>query len=480
MARALSPLLLSLLVCCSDAVTGAVDVPATADADAAPDTAAEVTPDTVVADTAAEVDDDTTAEVVADTDDTVAETVDDTVGEVVADTTAEVIDDVDAVDPCEPNPCLTPPDSDCDHDELLTFAAVGACSAGDGEPVCDYAEARTACGDAARCYLGRCLADGDPCDYAFDERVSYVTRLQVGSQGRDDEATGQPVDVCCFDLTGDGKIDNRIGDIFDAARSFSGDVNEIIQEQIDYGAVVLLFQTRGVESAVDDDAVEVDGFYGSNPDGDHAADVAGLGTLSADPTSFVPGTAEPEAHFGTASITAGVLDAGPARFHLRIPLFGAALDIAVSQTRLVAEVAVGPNGHGLTLDGTRTDPDSGATYGAMLGGAIRQLDLLAALNDFIRSCGDCVTFPDDAAGLFTVDADGAVGCQTPIANSCGDPACSQIPDLCPLILGLAVPDVDLDHDGVPGSPKDGLSVGAFIKATSAHVGAVDGCPTSGR
>jgi len=402
--------------------------------------------------------------------DTVADTTDTTSGETTPDaTTPEATSEVTPANPCDPNPCTAQKAPTCDADgKVVTYATPGTCADNDGLAACTYAETATACANLGEvCSGGACLAGGDACNYVFDERVSYVTSIAVANQGADD--------TCCFDYTGDGQPDNSLGDLLKTAGTLLGlDVNAQIAAQIAGGTLVLLLETKGVEDVVNDSSVNISGFYGADGDADAENNAAGTSTFTVDPSSFQSGTQLPLIGFPGASIAAGVLTAGPNLFQLSLPIVGAQLDIAVSETKVEGDVALGPNGHGLTMG-------AGAGLGTKLGGVIKRDDLYAALNAFVATC-TCVEFTN-AADTQLVGDDGQ--CNAAKTDKCTDadgPACKQLPPLCGTLLAFIDSDVDTacltsgsyneaDCDG----ENDAVSVGVWLKATSGTIAGVQEC-----
>ncbi|MFO0749920.1 MAG: hypothetical protein U1F43_30260 [Myxococcota bacterium] len=398
-------------------------------------------------------------------------------------TTTDTTGDTNPTDPCTPNPCTTPPAADCDGNSAVTYAATGTCANNDGVAACTYAETPTPCTGTNVCVDGACVAGADKCTYTFDDKVSYVTNIRVGNQDANkDPGTNLPWDACCFDFTDDGKVDNKLGTILAAAASFTGDINALIQENIDSGSLALLLETKGVESATADDDLDIYGFYGADADADLTNNATGMSSFTVNPSSFVTGTATPLIGFEGAKIASSTLTAGPSLFQLSVPVVGAQLDLAVSNTQIEAVVATGPNGKGLTMDGTVEDHSNpGDTYGAKLGGVIKKSDLIAALNTFVDTC-DC-TFSGGATELISITGNTAK-CNTSTGCTSESSACTQLPSFCGVLIGLIAVDVDLDGDSCPGtgcnasvkpSLADGISVGVFVKATSADISGVDTC-----
>lgn len=377
-------------------------------------------------------------------------------------------EEVTPTDPCDPNPCTTAPAAECVDGQVVTYEAPGTCTADGDQADCEYTGTGTACGDGEVCSGGACVAAGDACSYAFDERVSYVTHIAVGNQGDDD--------TCCFDFNGDGTEDNALGDLLKTAGALLQlDLNGTIREQIETGSLTLLLETVGVDDVSNDDSLDINGFYGEDGDGDLSNNASGMSTFSVDPSSFQSGTANPIIGFANAAISGGNLSAGPDLFQLSVPIVGAQLDVAVTATKLETDVALGPNGSGLSMG-------SGSELGGRLGGVIKRDDLYSALNAFVLTC-TCIEYTDPADTML-IGADGqcnAVKPGTCDANVDGE-ACAQLPPLCGTLLAFIDSDVDTaciesgeyveaDCDG----ENDAISIGVFIKATSGTINGVLDC-----
>jgi hypothetical protein len=252
------------------------------------------------------------------------------------------------------------------------------------------------------------------------------------------------------------------------------DLNGTIAEQIASGDLTLLLETVGVDDVANDASIDINGFYGEDADGDLANNAAGTSTFSVDPTSFQSGTAIPLIGFPNASISNGVLSAGPSLFRLSVPIVGAQLDIAVTATRLEADVGAGPNGSGLEMG-------AGSELGGKLGGVILRTDLYSALNAFIASC-TCVTYGDGGTQLIRENGTCNTTANTSTCTAEDGDACKQLPTLCSTLLAFIDSDVDTaclesgeyveaDCDG----ENDAISVGVFVKATSATIDGVLQC-----
>lgn len=383
------------------------------------------------------------------------------------DTTPEETDTT-PTDPCDPNPCTTAPGPSCDAEgKVVTYTAPGTCTNEDGQAACDYDSAVTECGAGEVCSAGTCLTAGSVCDYEYDARVSYVTEIAVGNQGGADT-------TCCFDYNGDDTPDNSLGDLLKTAGTLLGlDVNATIAEQIAGGTLVLLLETKGVEDATNDDSFDISGFYGDDADEDAANNAAGTSAFTVDPSSFQSGTSIPLISFPGATITAGQMAAGPNLFQLSLPIVGAQLDIAVSETRLEGDVAVGPNGQGLAIgaDGN----------GAKLGGVIKEKDLYAALNAFVASC-TCVEFTNPADTVLIGEDGQCNAAKTDKCTAADGDACKQLPPLCGTLLAFIDSDVDTDclvsgsyNEADCDGENDAVSIGVWARATSGTIAGTQTC-----
>jgi hypothetical protein len=377
--------------------------------------------------------------------------------------------DTTATDPCDPNPCSNPPVAVCNGDNtaVVTAPAVGACTDNAGAAACDYsATTEVACTDGKICSNGACADPGDPCDYVFDSKVSYVTHLALASQAKA-TAPAKPVDDCCFDYTGDGVVDNKLGNILALASSLIGDLNATIQGQVDSGSLVLLLETVGVTDPANATGITINGFLGEDADDDLTNNASGTASFTVNNSSFKPGTKDALISFTGAQIASGKLTAGPSLFSLSIPILeGAVLSLDITQTKVESVVSTGPNGEGLAMTGDVMNPDTSEPYGAKLGGVITETDLYNGINSFIDV--SCVSINDDDGKLVTFNSGtGKWACAKTADvddSTCedGDPA-TQLTAYCGALLAFIVPDVDTNDDG----KKDAISIGIWLKATSA-------------
>lgn len=365
-----------------------------------------------------------------------------------------------AADPCETNPCTHPPATGCDDaDAVVTYKAEGTCTNVDGDAKCEYVvDTTTPCGEGMVCGNGACQTAGDPTEYAFAASASILTALVIPDP--DDEEQ----EPCCFDFDGDEAPDNGLGKLITQIGGLLGadaDVNTLIAEQVTDGSLTILFEETGLDDATADTDLTLNGFFGALAEGSEPAE-SGNGTFTADPASFIPGTATPLIAFAGASIEAGVLAAGPSLFALNIPLadFGFTLSLSIQETQISADSALGPNGAGLALTNGK------------LGGLVPLQQIADALNGLGASC---LCMGLDGEALFELASEEKMACTA--AFKAAKPECTEEADgqicsavseykgvVCPA-LGIFKPDIDTDDSGKP----DSFSIGIQFEATSATI-----------
>lgn len=327
-----------------------------------------------------------------------------------------------------------------------------------GEPVVDGGS-----GPADEVDAGTPAPDPEPanaCEYKFAERASFVTQLRFGA------GDGRP-DGCCFDFNGDGRQDNKLG-VFARANLSTVDVDAPYAEALTLGEISLLLETRGITDPRNSPAVDVRVFRARREATVPAPGFDGTASLVVDPAGFVPDTGVASERFEQAEIVDGKLSASKGNLRMPVWLVGSIFQLPLQNARLEAVVDVGPNGKGLTFDGTELDDASGMTRGARLGGVIPRQSLLDAINRRVEGCS-CVQLPSGGSLI------GPTGrCQIANTSACGSGAeqCKQLADNCTILMSMLAADADADGDGM----KDAISVGWWIKATSTTLGSVEGCP----
>ena len=341
-------------------------------------------------------------------------------------------------DPCDPNPCTSPPGGGCDGDSVVAYDAEGACSVDGTTIVCEYGETLTPCDGDQICSQGQCL---DPAgDYAFSADNSLVSEVAVAG------ATG-----CCFDLNGDGEVDNGAGDLINNLGGLLGgglDIDGAIQDAIDSGQVTVLLDMQGLDDSSNDGSVQLDGFFGY-----------GDGGYLVQPSSFVPETQIPIVSF-PGSITGGALLAGPSTFAASIPLSGSVLDIEVLDTWISGKV--------VTTDG------SFAIEQGKLGGLLPMAQLVDAINALAGSMCSCLANGGD---ILSLSGENSLSCAAGFqfgASTCGagdNEICTGVADnktLACIAIGIIKPDIDTDDSG----QADAFSVGATFASMPVTIAGV--------
>lgn len=297
--------------------------------------------------------------------------------------------------------------------------------------------------------------DVDPCAYPTTDPTcpdgpygpgSFITALQIPEQP-----------TCCFDYTGDGVIDNKIGSLLSIARGLGFDVNAGLIDAIATGQLVNLLGYANVQNADFDADLDVAFYKGTDSDFDFEPNLLGLGdflilvdSLNVDAT--------PRWSFGSANIRNGVLDARDGQIDLDFPDLLDQVRIPVIQGRIEASILPGAD---LRAAG-RITLDQGK-----MGGVVLRDEFFQSLNDASNACVclaknvyerqtdgsyNCVSNADDEFNCFGASA----GCQFLARQQyCG-------------LLGTAISnavDVDTDGDNIP----DSYSFGATFTGVGASI-----------
>jgi hypothetical protein len=341
---------------------------------------------------------------------------------------------VEPADPCDPNPCSKPPAPQCVGQVAQSFQAVGTCAAVDGAAECTYAKA----GDetcANLCVNGHCLGSTSPFDYVFAPTASFMTKAELAPEG------------CCFDFDGDGKNDNGLASVLAILSQFMEEpIAPVLQDYIDAGELVALFEYRGGVGPPQQTPLEVSALLGQHL-GSVATAKTGFGTFNANFDAFDPASGLPRSNlngWGTAS----KFSAGPG---------DGALWLAVA-----GNIGLGPNGAGVDV------------WNGKLGGVLKVGAFADAYNAVFA---DCACLGTSQPIFMVVTSDPArlkLGCSAAFnqaTSNCGanTPAlCQAIADnkslLCPA-LGVLPFDQDIDGDG----QKDAMSFGVNFEAVSATI-----------
>lgn len=361
--------------------------------------------------------------------------------------------DTTPADPCDPNPCTNVPAPMCNEagDTLTTYSGPGTCTVANNAASCEYADdGGVACDAEEICANGACREN--PTEYT-PAPASYISTLAVGDQS-------------CCDQTGNGQPNNKLGSLLGLLGEFpqlNFNVEEAITEAIEGGSLVVLFDFPGLSGA-GDQSLDVRGFVGDRVD-DHETSIAGNGSFTVSPSSFVPDTFISQIEMGGA-IASGEFSAGPANFTLSIPLdeFGV-LSLSIANTTLESTVSVGANGEGLShVDGK-------------LAGVIPFAEFVGAFNGLAAGC-DCFNMPAGAEAFEVKTTNNVQGLGCTAAFTGATPTCDGDVDgslceglgenqgtVCGLAAGILTADIDTDLDGV----KDAMSAFLTFEGVSATI-----------
>ena len=342
----------------------------------------------------------------------------------------------DAADPCDPNPCVTPPDDACEGDDVVMYDAEGACSVEGDSYSCVYGSTTMSCDEGVSCQEGSCGTAAPPAPGEFGDDVCLIDEMVIAAANEPDD--------CCFDFDGDGQVDNGIVDLLSSLSMFLGDVDIDVSlaEGINDGSVSIVMEAQGLDDLTDDDEVGVKGYVGYfDSEGD----------LLIQPGSF-DDDGEPLVNFTEGTIEGGVAHMGPTDFQTSLPLAGFVLSLTIKDARGQADVSEGEAGY--------FDMDDGR-----LGGLIPFGDLIDTINLVASGC-ECLDL--NGGDLFELKDEDSFGCGS--AFDAANPSCSDadgdlctglasIADqkflVCNLGVGLISPDIDTDFNGKP----DHFSVG---------------------
>lgn len=182
-------------------------------------------------------------------------------------------------------------------------------------------------------------------------------------------------------------IDNALGG------ELGGLANDGIQGSVDDGSVLLLVEVRGVDNMTNDTCVGVNFYLGVLPTGTTMPMVDGMGHLTADQTfdlsdqSFIDGLAGtmPRIKFGSASIVAGRVQAGPSDFPLQLNLLGAELSLTIRDAQLRFNIS-----------------ETGISTG-VLGGALNTQEVIDTVNSIPSLAMYADIVADTLTGLADID-----------------------------------------------------------------------------
>ncbi len=323
------------------------------------------------------------------------------------------------------------------------------------------------CDDQDPCTTDLCDSDGDCAHVVIEDCLcpagasacqswqgtgvaSWLSSLTV--------AAPSPAPACCFDYTGDGVPDNRLGEVISNLASLTGHVPDLaLYELVLTGDLTRLLTYDGLDSLAGDTVVGVtmhDGYSAA----DHDMRLGGEAWFSA-----LTSVAKTSPALFSGAVDADGLEAGPAA--LTLPAVDLALGTTVlapiAQARLAGAISLGDNDAGLTITDGR------------IGGVVSVTWLLDRLNDVLGGC-DCLALTPGAV-LFELAGQDLVVCTPEFLLAPGTcleashgPVCASLDtdkDEWCTALTVTSPDVDTDGSGVP----DAYSIGYRFEAVSANV-----------
>lgn len=339
---------------------------------------------------------------------------------------------------CKGTPCDVETASACVGDDLAVYQGAGTCYDSLGSPACYYpVGVETACDSGFPCVDGVCPAD--PTLYAFAPTASYVATARVAPEG------------VGMDLDGDGQADNGLAPLLAVLGQFLDvDPSQVIQADIDAGALALLLEFPNLSDLNASPAQTVNGLTGRALD-TASLSGAGLGRFEVDfARSFSLSTGVPASSL-EGEIVGGELRVGPGPGPMGFRATGA--------------LSLGPNGVG-------PDIDIG-----LAGGLLSVVDFASMLNAGFADC-DCLGLPlgvPHIAAIAESPKTMRLACSTAFATAvpwCHEgtdaPTCVALAEnrslFCPA-LGILPFDQDSDGDG----QKDAVSFAFEFTAVSATI-----------
>jgi hypothetical protein len=364
-------------------------------------------------------------------------------------------------EPCEPA---------CDVSEVC-FG--GQCEAAECDPECapnqvctrtgacvdrDACSDDRGCDDGSRCIGGTCVGEVDPEEWAPTGPTSYVYYVEMPP------ALGP--DACCFDLNGDGRIDNAISALSTALQivgisDLEGDWFDAIERDL-IGYAFVFDGLEGDVSDIDLGVIRVSNDLNRDdwPDQEWEERASGEGVVEIDRAGLT--RYGPETRFPRASVRFGQLEAGGvSEFVMAFPpdALLATSDRPVYYRIREARIA----GEIFQSEGGVWAGDFEGMPGIAVGGAITAEDWVDTLNLAALEC-ECLGLSGGET-LFSVERDEGdliVSCDEDVdVDACEDEesACANLPTVCgalPVVSRFGPWDVDLDGDGLGDAASIGL------------------------
>lgn len=317
-------------------------------------------------------------------------------------------------------------------------------------------------GDDA-CIAGRCISP-------VPDRLAYTESAMLRDagyiRGLQFPALFDPSEECCFDLDGDGSIDDAWGAVLALTQSFDPtfDPQGSVDIALADGQLIRIIDWRQLPSGLVDGEVEFSVFGGVLADGVTVTDMAaGLGSALLDVTTF--GSHGALDQFNLASISSGILEGEGNQ--LNLPVFATtngSLDITLRRPVIEAPLVESPAGCSgvCTVDEDRPGSTPSNVWGGKMGGLILLDDYMASLDQIYRTCS-CAGV-DPTQPVFTWGANAGNGtydisCTDPgswDSTQCPTAPCSGLNQICSFTTLISTT-ADIDSDG--DSINDAWSVG---------------------
>ncbi len=392
---------------------------------------------------------------------------------------------------------------DCDDTDCAEFAGCALTCTDDP----------SLCGEGEVCEDGSCVAGPvDIDDYEPAGTWAYVNRLQLGATvpantTEEQVAAGEAGPACCFDIDGDGFVDNGLGQVAQLAGSFLGDgadLDSTLAGVVEDGTIVLLAEYRAGFFGEPTNPAKLHFFIGTTdndndgePNDDYSVWGAGEGTFLIEPLSFGENGSLIQFNNGDYDAATGSFQHPAARFNLSLPLDGllpgiGTIDLTIQNARL--EATLGTTAETVT-DTTNLDIDGVEYGGARLGGYINLDDLFSAVARILDNC-DCAVNAETGESPSLCYGDSSEdpnGCEDPASGprtryfvACGarsydisacdaDSICQQVPLICgtvaPALGTLPLADFDTNAPGEPGfGVDDAITVGIWLSMVGANIG----------
>jgi hypothetical protein len=266
-----------------------------------------------------------------------------------------------------------------------------------------------------------------------------------------------PNATCCFDYTGNGQIDNRVGtQVIGLANNLGfADVNAAIARAVGTGELVYLITYANWENETQDLNIDMKMLTGTDTDLDYLDNLQGTGSFFVSPDSFEP-HGDPKWRFANARVFASKLSATGGRLNITFPGLVDDVDLLLENVRIEADVVPGAS----LEAGGRV-----ALINGRMGGALVRDRFYDSLNVVARNCGcigQDILEPNASRTAYVCKLERTVCEQDP------DDGCRTVGDrnFC-FTLGLlsSQTDIDLNGDG----RRDAFSFGATFTAVGTQL-----------